>query len=323
MNILITGANGFLGSTIVRQAHASRMSFRATDLHGSPAVPGIDYEQSDITDPSGLKPLPEGLSCVIHAAGLAHIFDGAQAEGAPFHTVNVTGTVNMINAAAIARTQHFVLISSVSVYGPFTHGVYDEGVPCDPVGPYALSKYEAELRAREIAERTGMALTILRLATLYGEGDPGNVGRLVSSLDSGRFIWIGTGANRKSLLYKGDAARACLAAATRSASGINIYNVSAPPCTMREIVDGISDALGKRPSPVGVPAGLALFLGRGLSKIPDRRVSGLYQTIKKWLSEDVYNTDRFDGTYSFKTAVSLKDGLRREVDWYRKDKGAN
>ena len=60
-----------------------------------------------------------------------------------------------------------------------------------------------------------MALTILRLATLYGEGDPGNVGRLMRTLDRGRFLWIGDGSNRKSLLYRGDAANACMAVAER------------------------------------------------------------------------------------------------------------
>ncbi|MEK7776125.1 MAG: NAD-dependent epimerase/dehydratase family protein, partial [Planctomycetota bacterium] len=123
------------------------------------------------------------------------------------------------------------------LFAPF-HKYGDENTPCNPVGPYALSKYNAELRAIEIAREAGMALTILRLATLYGEGDPGNVGRLMRTLDRGRFLWIGDGSNRKSLLYKGDAARACMAVAERSASGINIYNVSAPACTMREIVDG-------------------------------------------------------------------------------------
>ena len=84
----------------------------------------------------------------------------------------------------------------------------DENTPCNPVGPYALSKYNAELRAIEIARVSGMALAILRLATLYGEGNPGNVGRLMRALDRGRFLWIGDGSNRKSLLYRGDAARA-------------------------------------------------------------------------------------------------------------------
>jgi nucleoside-diphosphate-sugar epimerase len=323
MNILITGANGFLGSTIVRQALASQISFRATDLHESPVISGIDYDPSDITNPSPFKPLLKGIAGVIHAAGLAHIFDGAQAQNAPFYSVNVIGTVNMINAAVLAGVQHFVLISSVSVYGPFTQGVYDEGVSCNPVGPYALSKYNAEQRAQEIAKKSGMTLTILRLATLYGEDDPGNVGRLIRALDKGRFIWIGDGRNRKSLLYKEDAARACVTVVERPALGNNIYNVSAPSCTMREIVDGITAALGKHPFPVRVPASLALLLSMNLSRIPNRRVAGIHQTVKKWLSEDVYDTRRFEEAYGFQTKTSLEDGLNREVDWYRRNKEAN
>jgi nucleoside-diphosphate-sugar epimerase len=105
--------------------------------------------------------------------------------------------------------------------------------------------------------------------------------------------------------------------AERPASGINIYNVSSAACTMREIVDGIADALGKRPLPVQVPASLALFLSRHLSRIPSRRMAGLHQTVKKWLAEDVYDNRRFEEAYGFQTKTSLKDGLKREVDWYR------
>ncbi len=146
--------------------------------------------------------------------------------------------------------------------------------------------------------------------------------------------------SRKSLLYKGDAARACMAVAERPASGINIYNVSVPACTTREIVDGIADALGKHPFPVRVAASLALFLSRCLSNMGtqyqllsfDRirmsgksshvprlpRLAGLHETVKKWLAEDVYDTRRFEEAYGFQTKTSLKEGLKREVDWYLK-----
>ena len=145
------------------------------------------------------------------------------------------------------------------------------------------------------------------------------MGRLMRTLDRRRFLWIGDGSNRKSLLYKGDAARACMAVAERPASGINIYNVSAPACTMREIVDGIADALGKHPFPVGVPASPALLLSRHLSRIPNRRMAGLHQTVKKWLAEDVYDTRRFEEVFGFQTKTSLADGLKREVDSYRQN----
>ena len=56
-------------------------------------------------------------------------------------------------------------------------------------------------------------------------------------------------------------------------------------------------------------------LGKG---IPTRRLAGLHQTVKKWLAEDVYDTHRFEKAYGFQTKTSLEEGLKREVDWYRK-----
>jgi len=317
--VLVTGANGFLGRAILFRLLTSGVSVRATDLGATSGASGIVYRKADITRPEELKPVLENATTVIHVAGLAHIFSLDANSVEKFRQINEIGTANVATAASLSGVGHLILISSVSVYGPYTQGMYDENTPCSPVGPYALSKYNAELRSIEIARESGIALTILRLATLYGEGDPGNVGRLMRTLDRGRFLWIGDGSNRKSLLYKGDAARACMAVTERPASGINIYNVSAPAYTMHEIVDGIADALGKHPFPVRVPASLALLLSRHLSRIPNRRMAGLHQTVKKWLAEDVYDTRRFEEAYGFQTKTSLEDGLKREVDWYRQN----
>ncbi len=289
----------------------------ATDLGDACCSLNIHYRKADITRIEEINPLVENIATVIHVAGLAHVFNPDENAGEKFHRVNEIGTKNVAAAAASAGVKHFVLISSVSVYGPYTDEAYDEQRSCKPVGLYAQSKYNAELRATEIAKKSGMALTIFRLATLYGEGDPGNVGRLIRAIDRGRFFWVGNGSNRKSLLYKGDAARAVVAVIQRPASGVNIFNISAPPCSMREIVDGIGDALGKHPFPVRMPASMALLLGRCLSKMPNRRLSGLSQTVKKWLAEDIYDARRFQEAYGFHTETRLQDGLKREVDWYK------
>lgn len=297
MNILITGANGFLGRAILYRLLTSRVSVRATDLGEAIVASCIVYRKADITRPEELKHVLDNVTTVIHVAGLAHLFSPDANSVEKFRQINEIGTANVMVAAAAANVGHLILISSVSVYGPYTLGMYDENTPCNPVGPYALSKYNAELRAIEIARESRMALTILRLATLYGEEDPGNVGRLIRSLDQGRFVWIGDGNNRKSLLYKGDAARACVAVASSPAAGTRIYNVSAPPCTMREIVDGIANALGKRPLPLRIPGSLALVLSRNLSRLPNRRLAGIHQTVKKWMAEDVYDSQLFNRTF--------------------------
>jgi nucleoside-diphosphate-sugar epimerase len=315
--LLVTGANGFLGSEIVRQAIRSNLQVGATDKGPFCSTPDVDYQSADILESRILSAVcGNGVTHVIHAAGLAHVFDRDSISAEQFGLINEIGTKNVISAAAGAGVKHLILISSVSVYGPHTLGLYDENTPCHPVGPYPLSKFHAELKAIDIAGKTGMALTILRLTTLYGEEDPGNIGRLIRSLDQGRFVWIGDGTNRKSLLYKGDAACACVTVASSPAAGTHIYNVSAPPCTMREIVDGIADALGKRPLPLRIPGSLALALSRSLSRLPNRRLGGIHQTVQKWMAEDMYNTSRFERDYGFCSQVEVREGLRREVEWY-------
>ncbi len=318
-NILITGANGFLGSEIVRQAAVAGLAVHATDRQDLSGLPVLDYHQADILDVSSLKPIMRAIDCVVHVAGLAHVFDKAKAEKAPFKEINEIGTANVARVSADAGVKRFILISSVSVYGSFTNGVFDESAPCRPEGKYAESKYRAELRAVEIAKQSGMALAVLRLATLYGEGDPGNVARLMKAIDGERFIWFGKGLNRKSLLHKSDAARAVLAASRKPCSGINFYNVSAPVCSMRDIVRALASALGKKVPGWVIPESWALVAARIVSGAMRGKgpLGNLRSTIEKWLADDAYSADKFEKTYDFQTQVGLADGLRAEVEWYR------
>jgi nucleoside-diphosphate-sugar epimerase len=320
-SVLVTGANGFLGREIVSQLSASGITVRATDLDANGAVSGIYYQKADVTQAGGLSRMIDGVAVVIHAAGLAHVFSPHIGTAENYRHINEIGTLNMASAAAEKGVEHFILISSVSVYGPFTKGIYGENSPLNPVGSYALSKLNAERRAREVAEKSGMSLTILRLSTLYGEGDPGNIGRLMHRLDRGTFFWIGNGSNRKSLLYKSDAARACLAVVSRRATGLSIYNVSGPACTMRDIVDDLMTALGKRPLIIRIPAPIAMRASKFLSRLGNDRLCRLHATMEKWLAEDAYDTSCIEGDYGFHAQVELFEGLRREVCWYRQSKG--
>ena len=86
---------------------------------------------------------------------------------------------------------------------------------------------------------------------------------------------------------------------------------------MREIVDTLAEALGRHPLAGRVSASVALGLSRVASWLPIRKLKGLHATVKKWLAEDVYDTRRFEEAYGFQTKTRLKEGLKREVDWYR------
>lgn len=318
VRLLVTGANGFLGSEVVRQFNRTGFYQRTLDRDPEPTNSDVEYIQIDIQYPEIPRSIFAEIDCVIHAAGLAHVFKQTQSMAALFKVVNEIGTANVIGAAGQAGVRHFVLVSSVSVYGGICNGS-DETAECHPEGPYPVSKWQAERRAIEIAQSFGMNLTILRLATLYGEGDPGNVARLMKSIDRGRFVWVGDGSNRKSLLHRKDAARGILAAVTQPQNGIEIYNLSAPPCTVRQIVDELAIVLGKRVFGWHVPGSLALCMSRVFSRLTRGKgtLDSLHSILQKWLADDVYDASKFEHTFDFQTKINLEEGLRCEVAWYR------
>ena len=221
----------------------------------------------------------------------------------------------MLDTAVEAGVPHAVLVSSVAVYGSSAGTQCDETVPCHPKGPYAISKWQGELRAIERAAKGKMSLTILRFATIYGEGDRGNVAKLIGALDRGRFIWPGSGQNQKSLIYKEDAARACLATLGRSVSGAEVFNVTALPVTMREVVSTICQALGRPIPRLRVPSAFITAAWAMSRCIGDPGQLG--QRLKKFIHDDVYDGSKFEATFDFCPAVSLAEGMRREVNFLR------
>lgn len=316
MQVLVTGATGFLGSAIAQKCSLAGHTVVSVGRQVQPKQPLPNYRRVDLCEPATLAPALQGIDCVVHAAGHAHQFGSVGDDPTPFMSVNVDGTIALLRAAVDAGVHHFVLLSSVSVYGS---SASSEAIACQPRGPYAQSKYVAEQRAMEMAAAHGLRLTILRLATCYGEGDPGNVQRLMRSIDRRRFVWIGSGANRKSLIHKDDVARACLAVVDSGGTGIATYNVSAPPRTMREVVEALATALGRRVPRWHIPAPLARGVARNMARLAGgrSRIGALPATVEKWLTDDVYVATAFEQMFNFRAAVSLTEGLRREVAWYR------
>jgi nucleoside-diphosphate-sugar epimerase len=169
----------------------------------------------------------------------------------------------------------------------------------------------AESSAIEIVSKGTASLAILRLATIYGEGDRGNVAKLIRALDKGRFVWVGSGNNQKSLIYKEDAARGCLGALNPTGSKVEIYNVSSMPATVGHIVATICEAL-ERPFPrFAVPQ----FFVRAASAI--LRAGGdpaqLGRRLEKFIAEDVYSGSKFERAFGFHPAIELSEGIRRQV----------
>lgn len=312
--VLVTGGSGFLGRAAVRHLLQSGARVRSFQRN-SRQRPDVDVRIGDVRDPVAIAEALRGVDVVIHAAGLAHVF--RHAESAPFADINAGGSEVVARASVSAGVRHFVHVSSVAVYGSSERGAHEAPVT-PPPGPYGRSKAEAEERVLAAASGSSMRLTILRLATLYGEEDRGNVQRLLRLIDSGRFRWIGAGENRKSLLHVDDAGRACLRPLAAAGDPVEIYNVSAAPVRMRDVVEGLAVPLGRALPRWYVPTPVASGLSAALSVV----APALGRPLATWLNDDVYPAGRFEERFRFSTQVSLAEGLARQVAWWRAQPGA-
>src|SRR4051794_28843677 len=281
--IVITGATGVVGSAVLSAARDRGQSVVALSRRTSPGMHAID-----IHDPDSIAPHLRGADAVVHAAGLAHVFGASADDAVAFARANADSVAAVVLAAGRAAVPHVILLSSVSVYGGSEARGVDESFACTPVGPYAESKLAGERRAADLTRDQGTSLTTLRLATVYGEGDRGNVARLMRAIDARRFVWIGRGRNRKSLIHRDDVSAAVLGVVARGRAGEGTFNVSAEPVLMHEVVDGLARALQRRILPVHLPAALARSGAALARRAGFESAAG---AVRKWMADDFYRAD--------------------------------
>ncbi|MEJ7846699.1 MAG: NAD-dependent epimerase/dehydratase family protein [Pyrinomonadaceae bacterium] len=322
MKVLVMGATGFVGKAIAAELRDRSIDVAAIGGPGScspkSGTCGIQIDHCiDVTVPmnvAGLEKI-EGITAIVHSAGLAHQF--GKVKESDLFSVNVNGTENVAKLAARLKV-HIILISSVLVYGtrPTDHGnasPVTEDSPCRPDGPYAQSKLAAESVAIKICKDGEIPLTILRPAPIIGEGSKGNFLRLIKLIDKRRFVWLGKGENRKSLVLVDDVAKACAIILEQNRAETAVYNVSGPAMEMREIVNEISKRLSQKTPNIHIPAAPVISL---LRLIPSGRASRLVKTIEKWLSSDTYSSEKLRLQYGFTASPDLADAIGREVARY-------
>lgn len=223
--LLITGATGFIGRHLVREASDRGHEIHALVRETSNRAPIEAYVDrfivGDLAEPETLAGISDGVDAVIHAAcAVAGTFDASQDVVERFLAVNRDGTVNLARAVLDGNPVRFVHISSTAAMGPPATEVVDETSPCNPQTPYQISKRAAELALLEEAER-GLDVVILRPCVVAGEGKDGSelltMFRLVRR---GLFPLIGNrpGA-RKPIIMVDDLVAAALEATTRGRSG--------------------------------------------------------------------------------------------------------
>ncbi len=218
MKLLVTGATGFLGSTLVPLLRAAGHEVRALTRSGAP-IAEVEIVKGDVRDPDAVRRALSGVEGLYHLAGLV---SRDPADARKMYELHVDGTRNLMAAAARAKLQRIVLASSSGTIGVSRVrrvATEDDDYPIEAVGrwPYYLSKIYEEKIAVELA-RHGLPVVILNPSLLLGPGDA----RMSSTQDIFRFLM-----GRIPVLPRGgisfvdvrDAAQAFLAALTRGNVG--------------------------------------------------------------------------------------------------------
>ncbi|MCJ7654343.1 MAG: NAD-dependent epimerase/dehydratase family protein, partial [Dehalococcoidia bacterium] len=176
--------------------------------------------------------------------------------------MNVGGTATVVKAAVEAGVKRLVFLSTIAVYGDSCEQILTEDTPVKPDTFYARTKLAAERIVLNAKRADGQPLgVVLRFAAIYGPRIKGNYQRLVQALARRRFIPIGDGSNRRTLIYDRDVARAALLASQHPNAAGKVYNVSDGHFhTLKEIIVAICQALGRKPPRFSVPVGPARFM---------------------------------------------------------------
>lgn len=249
MNILITGANGYLGSRFVNYFDKYHV-VRTLSKNNSDYNIDLAYELPTFTD---------AFDLVIHAAGKAHISYPSTTLNNHFHDVNVIGTKNLLNSFNKNNLpKKFIFISSVAVYGLEKGEKINEDAPLLASDPYGLSKILAEQLVIDWGIKNGVIISILRLPLIVGLNPPGNLGSMIQGIKNGYYFNIGNGSARRSMVLLTDVLEHTLVISKFG----GIYNLTDDyDPSFSEISNSIANSLGRRRC-LKIPFFIALFIAK-------------------------------------------------------------
>ena len=257
MTALVTGANGFLGSAVVRALLADGSAVRALVRSGSDRrnLDGLDVDVAagDVTDRDSLRRAAAGCKSVFHVAADYRLW---VVDPKPMYRANVDGSVNVLEAAAAAGAERLVYTSSVAVLGTTKDRTpADEDTPVtaeDMVGHYKRSKFLAEQAVRKRAAEIEFPVVTVNPSTPIGPRDvkPTPTGRILLDAAAGRMpAFVDTGLN---LVHVDDVAAGHLAAAKLGVPGER-YILGGDDFTLERILRVVAEHVGRRASTIRLP----------------------------------------------------------------------
>ena len=312
--ILITGGSGFLGINFIRfllnNGFRNIVSLDLAEFN-YPEKDKIVAIKGDMRNKQIVAKCMKDVDWVIHSAAALPLYSKQD-----IFSTDIEGTENLLESAWDNNITRFVHISSTAVYGIPNHHPLFEDDTLEGVGPYGVSKIEAEKICFKFRER-GMCIPVIRPKSFIGPERLGVFALLYDWAKDGKsFPMIGNGRNRYQLLDVEDLCDAIYLTLTGDNTTVNdTFNIGAKEfITMREDFQAVLDYAGFGKKIIGFPATPVIWTLRMLEFF---KLSPLYKWVYETASEDSFvSINKAEKQLGFIPKYSNMDALIRNFKWY-------
>lgn len=321
--ILVTGSTGFIGSWLCKEMARRKIPLRLL-VRNKSAFTEIDPKNliqvalGDITEPSTLGPVFDGVDTVFH---LASIINASREEYDIYWKNNVLGTFNLLKESRKAGVKRFVYCSSVGVMGALKEIPANEETPCRPDNYYGQTKHEAESLVRLFGERYNIPTSIVRPSWVYGPGDRRTL-KLFLHIKKKRFIVIGDGQTWVHPVHVSDVVQGLLRCAFNTQSSNQIYIIAGEESIpLRKLADHIAGCLNVRVPDFSVPilpVTVAVLVFEKLFKIFRKVPPISKRRLEFFIKDQSFDITKAKAQIGYRPEVSLSRGILETVQWYQK-----
>ncbi len=316
MNVLITGATGFIGQRLYAALAKSGLYVRV--LGRTKPEGELNYVCWDMDHTLDAKAL-DGIDVVFHLAGKAHALNTDHHDDVEYFSINTAGTRKLLDAAKSAGVRRFVYFSSIKAV-VYNERCNDESCDDLPDTMYGRSKFMAEklvLNGGYVPEPV-----VIRPTMVYGCTEKGNLPKMIQAIRARRFPPLPDTQNHRSMVHVEDVVSAALLLSKHPKASGKCYIVSdSQTYSTRHMYEWICEALGlsvpSRNVPLFVLELLALT-GDLIGRISGRRFFFDSDALEKLVGSEVYSSARIENELGFCPQRNLHDSLPEIVDYLGK-----